>query len=124
MSALRRIKLAFSEFPEQAAIVSESYGGCKLGWELDMFWRLVRYGARPIDYVRFEFHKKSQKERDRYMTIYRYFGIVKLLRKGIGGSKIMGCKSNEYKAFAKYIRRDWMVRLKMKSLHSLRSITL
>lgn len=109
MSALRRIKQAFSEFPEQATIVSESYGGCKLRWELDMFWCLVRYGARPIDYVRFEFHRKSGRERNRYLTIYRYFALYKKIKKEMGADNISGCKSEEYKRFNSFVKRDWMV---------------
>ena len=57
MLLLQRIKTGIPEFGEQAAIVSESYGGSKFRWILSMAWCLVRYGARPIDYVRFEFHK-------------------------------------------------------------------
>lgn len=108
MAIIKRIKQAMSEFPEQAAIVSESYGGCKFCWELDMFWCLIRYGARPIDYVRFEYHKKSGKERNRYLTIFRYFRLAKMLKKTACGG-ISGCKSEEYKAFGKFIRRAWMV---------------
>lgn len=71
-----------------------------------MFWCLVRYGARPIDYVRFEFHKKSAKERNRYLTIYRYFH---LLRKFGADNEATHGKIAEYKTFAKYIHRPWMV---------------
>lgn len=103
----KRIKQAFTEFPRQAAIVSETYGGCKLAWMFDMLWCLARYGATPIDYVRFEFHKKSANERNRYLTIYRYFRLAKTLQKALGGG-ISGCKTEEYKVFSKYIKRDWI----------------
>ena len=72
MALLKRIKQAIPEFKEQAKLVSDTYGnGGQFYWLCSMFWCLVRYGARPIDYVRFEFHKKSAKERNRYLTIYR-----------------------------------------------------
>lgn len=109
MAAVKRIKQAMTEFPEQAAIVRESYGGCKFCWMIDMAWSMIRYGARPIDYVRFEFHKKSGRERDRYLTILRYFKFAKVLKKSLGGDRIMGSKSNEYEAFSEFIKRDWMV---------------
>lgn len=51
-----------------------------------MAWCMVRYGARPIDYVRFEFHKKSGRERDRYLTIFRYFKLAKKLKNTLGGA--------------------------------------
>lgn len=109
MAVLKRIKQAMSEFPEQAAIVSESYGGCKFCWMLDMAWCILRYGARPIDYVRFEFHRKSGRERNRYLTIYRYFALYKKIKKEIGSDMISGCKSEEYKRFEAFVKRDWMV---------------
>lgn len=109
MAAIKRIKQAMTEFPEQASIVRDSYGGCKFCWILDMAWCFVRYGARPIDYVRFEFQKKSGRERDRYLTIYRYFALYKNIRKEIGSDMISGCKSEEYKKFGDFINRKWMV---------------
>ena len=105
MAVLKRLKQAIPEFREQSAIVSESYGGSSLLWKLDMAWCLLRYGARPIDYVRFEFHKKSARERDRYLTIYRYFRMHKYFGAGMQG--ISG-KVEEYKTFAHFIRRNWL----------------
>lgn len=106
MPLLDRIKKGISEFNEQAAIVAKSYGGSKLRWVLSMVWCLLRYGARPIDYVRFEFHKKSSRERNRYLTIYRYFRLLKKF--GAYNDDIHG-KIAEYKTFSDYIRRPWIV---------------
>ena len=108
MELLKRINQAMQEFPEQASIVSDTYSGYKLFWMIDMAWCLVRYGARPIDYVRFEFHKKSGRERDRYLTIFKYFKLAKKLKKTLGGN-LMGYKTNEYKLFSEYIKREWMI---------------
>ena len=105
MAVLKRLKQAIPEFREQSAIVAESYGGSALHWKLDMAWCLLRYGARPIDYVRFEFHKKSARERDRYLTIYRYFRMQKYF--GAGEKGISG-KLEEYTTFARFIRRNWL----------------
>lgn len=105
MAVLQRLKQAIPEFREQSAIVAESYGGSALCWKLDMAWCLLRYGARPIDYVRFEFHKKSARERDRYLTIYRYFRMQKYFGAGMRG--ISG-KVEEYNTFARFIHRNWM----------------
>lgn len=105
---VKRIKQAMSEFPEQAAIVSKTYGGCKFRWMTDMAWCFFRYGARPIDYVRFEFHKKSGRERNRYLTIFRYFALNKRMQKGIKYN-LSGCKSEEYKFFENHIKREWII---------------
>lgn len=81
--------------------MAESYGGSTLHWKLDILWCLLRYGARRIVYVRFEFHRESALERDRYQTIYRYFRIQKYF--GTGKEGIMG-KIEEYTIFTQFIR--------------------
>lgn len=101
-----RIKKGLPEFNERAAIVAKSYGGSKLHWVLSMVWCLLRYGARPIDYVRFEFHKKSSRERDRYLTICRYFRLLKKF--GAYNDDTHG-KIAEYKTFSDFIHRPWIV---------------
>ena len=105
MSIFTRIKKAIPEFREQSQIVKDSYGGNRAFYCLDMLWCLIRYGARPIDYTRFEFHRKSCKERNRYLTIMRYFKMIPLFRKNynVGNSK-----SDEYKAFSDFVHRDWV----------------
>ena len=96
----------FQEFGEQSQIVSSSYGGWRNSWIISMLWCLFRYGARPIDYVRFEFHKKSARERNRYLTLYRYKGLLKQF--GWHSASVNG-KIAEYQTFADYIHRPWMV---------------
>lgn len=106
MPSLARIKTGVPEMFEQARLVGNTYGGSEAHWFLDMCWCLIRYGARPIDYVRFEFYKKSAHERNRYLTIYRYF---KLLKKVGYLNEATHGKIAEYKTFADYIRRPWIV---------------
>ena len=105
MLLLQRIKTGIPEFGEQATIVSKNYGGNKIRWMLSMLWCLVRYGARPIDYVRFAFYKKSAYERNRYLTIYRYFRSISHFGYGMGG---VNGKVAEYRTFKEYIHRDWI----------------
>jgi len=81
-------------------------GGGKFHWMLSMAWCLLRYGARPIDYVRFEFHKKSAAERNRYLTIFRYF---KLMNKFGANNDAVHGKIAEYKTFSAFIHRPWMI---------------
>ena len=110
MAVVKRIKQAFKEFPEQAEIVQHSFGGRKLWWMLDMAWSMLRYGARPIDYVRFEFYRKSGRERNRYLTIMRYFKVAKKMRKEMASlATLSGNKSEEYKRFFEYIKRQYIV---------------
>ena len=106
MALYTKFKKAIPEFREQAQIVKDSYGGSTLRWKLDMVWCLLRYGARPIDYVRFEFHKKSARERNRYLTIYRYFRMQKYFGAGMEG---VSGKEEEYRTFSRYIKRNYLV---------------
>lgn len=71
MPLLELIKKGVSEFSEQVNIVQDKVGSTKIKWLTSMAWCLIRYGARPIDYVRFEFYKKNGTERNKYLTIYR-----------------------------------------------------
>lgn len=106
MPLLERIKKGVFEFSEQANIVQDKVGSTKIKWLTSMAWCLIRYGARPIDYVRFEFYKKSHFERNRHLTIYRYFRLLKKF--GTYESNVYG-KIAEYKTFADYIHRPWMI---------------
>lgn len=106
MPSLERIKKVVLELFEQARLVTETYGGGKAHWFFDMAWCLIRYGASPIDYVRFEFHKKSSYERNRYLTIGRYYRFMKKF--GYFNETTHG-KVAEYKSFADYIHRPWIV---------------
>ena len=102
----KTVKKGVAEFFEQSSIVANAYHGSRLKWLLSMFYCLLRYGARPIDYVRFEFHKKSATERGRYLTFYKYF---RLLNKFGHSEKSVNGKIAEYQTFRNYIHRNWMV---------------
>lgn len=106
MSLPKRLKQAVPEFREQSQIVAEQYGSRAFRWKMDMAWCLLRYGARPIDYVRFEFQKKSARERNRYLTIYRYLQLRKKF--GADNENVRG-KISEYQTFAKFIHRPWII---------------
>lgn len=106
ISPIGWLKKGLAESVEQAKIVSEKYG---IKWWLVIvseLWCGLRYGAKPVDYVRFEFYKKNHCERNRYLTTYRY---RKLLRSfGYYNETTFG-KIAEYKTFADYIHRQWIV---------------
>lgn len=112
MYYLKRLLSIFGEILELAAIVSKSYGGSRLGWVIDMVWSLVRYGALPVDYIRFEFHKKSARERNRYLTYYRYTPLFKTLEHNLKEVGLTRSKSKEYEFFSSVIKRDWMLATK------------
>lgn len=106
MSSLDSIKKGIPEFFEQSKIVQNKVGGAKAKWLSSMAWCLIRYGARPIDYVRFEFYKKNGTERNKYLTIYRYFKLLKKF--GYGESDTFG-KVAEYNTFKDFVHRNWMI---------------
>ena len=93
------------EFSEQNRMVPAPYNR---DWRLIIseIWCLLRYGARPVDYVRFEFWKKNDRERNRYLTWGRYMRMKKLF--GLYNESTYG-KIAEYKTFADYIHRPWII---------------
>lgn len=113
MVLLSRIKKGIPEIIDQSKIVVEKYHpNTKLGGVLiirylaDVVWCLLRYGARPIDYVRFQFYKLRGIERSRYLTIYKYFRMLNKF--GYKEANVFG-KIAEYQTFREYIHRDWMI---------------
>lgn len=71
MYSLEVIKRGVAEFSHAANLIKKEYGGRNICYKIDMLWCLFRYGARPLDYWRFEFFKKSSFERNRFETYYR-----------------------------------------------------
>lgn len=93
------------EFSEQNQAVPEPYKK-EFRLLISELWCLMRYGARPVDYVRFEFYKKNGQERNRYLTWGRYMRMKKLF--GLYNEATYG-KIAEYKTFTDYIHRPWMI---------------
>ncbi len=79
MLNLSQIKHGFSEIGQYADLVKSDYNINKLNVLFDMVKCFFIYGARAQDYWRFEFHKKSRRERNRYMTNMRWLSVVKKL---------------------------------------------
>jgi len=104
------IKKAISEFREYPRKVVEKYGGNSLYWKLDMAWCFLKYGARPIDYLRFEFYKKNRFARNEYLTFSRYIKLTKKL--GIRASGISANKEAEYGLYSRFIHRPWFLATK------------
>lgn len=101
------ISKVINEFRTYATETQIVAGGGKAYWIADMAWCLLKYGARPIDYVRFGFYLKNRFARDKYLTFIRYRKLVKKLFKG-GARDIFANKVEEYKLFRKYINRPWL----------------
>lgn len=99
------IRKAILEFKEYSALTVQNRGGWKFYWQFDMFWCLLKYGARPIDYYRFEFYRFNRFERNRYFTFFRYKNIAsKLIKSGA----IFADKVKEYDRYTDFIKRKWM----------------
>ena len=105
---LKTVKKVLREYSEKSDAVAKSLGGRRLHTLVSMVYCTIRYGARPIDYERFGFKRKSAFERDRYMTFLRYFKISnKIDRKTF--ADISANKSRELEVFSDFIHRKWML---------------
>ena len=102
---LNVIRKGLWEFKTYPVKVAELYGGSELYWRGDMAWCLLKYGARPIDYYRFEFFRLNRHERKRYLTFYKYLKVAHRL---IKSGAIVGDKVKEYRRYSEYIKRSWL----------------
>lgn len=105
------IKKSLKELKDQAKFVAGNYGG-GVGYHIiSMLWCLLRYGARPTDYVRFQFYKLKHRERNRYVTVYRHQKMMKVMSKVAGNGKyqLVNNKKDEYAAYGDFIHRDWII---------------
>lgn len=94
----------FIEYPTQVVAI---YGGQRFVWRIDMLWCLIAYGARPMDYVRFEFFKKNRFERKTYLTFFKYLKLFKKICKE-GAKAISANKAKEYMRLNDFLQRPWM----------------
>lgn len=81
MLNVSQIKHGFSEVGHYASLVKSESNINKFYVILDMIKCFIKYGARAQDYWRFEFHRKSNRERNRYMTNMRWLSIVKKINR-------------------------------------------
>lgn len=88
MLKITQIKHGFSEVGHYASLVNAESNINKFNVILDMVKCFILYGARAQDFWRFEFYRKSRRERNRYMTNMRWLSIVKKINR-------FQCKSNQ-----------------------------
>lgn len=103
-----RISSLLNDTSQYSSLVKSEVGGGKLLWEAKMLYSFLRYGAKPVDYWRFQFWRKSASECDKYLTSMRYSKAYKRLKRELGENKISGDKFAEYRLFADFIKREWM----------------
>lgn len=101
------IKKILREYLDKSDSVAKALSCGRLRTLLSMIYCTIKYGARPIDYERFEFRRKSAFERDRYMTILRYFKISKKIDRETFAD-ISANKSRELEVFSDFIHRKWI----------------
>lgn len=103
-----RISSLLNDTSQYSSLVKSEVGGGKLLWEAKMLYSFLRYGAKPVDYWRFQFWRKSASECDKYLTSMRYSAIYRQLKSRTKGESI-SCKTREYNNFKDFIKREWMV---------------
>lgn len=87
--------------------VKQFAGGRYFSCWKDEIYCALRFGCSPDDYFRYEFYKKSDFERDKFITYKRSQNII---RKYNDKEKnfIFDDKSEFNKWFKDYIKRDWI----------------
>lgn len=103
-----RISSLLNDVDQYSTLIKSEIGGGKILWEAKMLYCFLRYGAKPVDYWRFQFWRKSTSECDKYLTSMRYSKAYKKLKRELGDNKISGDKFAEYRLFSEFIKREWM----------------
>ena len=76
---------------------------------LDEFYCNLFYGASPSDYKIFEFYRLKHHECNKFETIRRHNHILEHIQKTFADEGILEDKDFEYKKYAEYIHRSWMM---------------
>ncbi len=79
--------------------------GLLLVW-LSMFWCVLRHGSSPAEYAQLNFDKKSDRERARYFTMFRFERFIK--KANTGDKELFINKAAFNERFAAYLHRDWL----------------
>lgn len=103
-----RISSLLKDTAQYSSLVKSEVGGSKLLWEAKMLYCFLRYGAKPVDYWRFQFWRKSASECNKYLTSMRYSNAYKRLKRELSNNNISGDKFAEYRLFAEFIKREWI----------------
>lgn len=103
------IKNGIKEAFVSAILSKQKVGsGCVLFYLCDICWSFVIYGARPRDYVMFEFYYQNHRRRNQCFTTFRFFRLMKKLDKLTESYKLNSNKEHELRLFAPFIKRKWI----------------
>ena len=87
--------------------MKKQYSGLRLaGVWLSMFWCVLRHGSSPAEYAHLNFDKKSDRERARYFTMFRFERFIK--KANAGDKRLFVDKTAFNRRFAPYLGRDWL----------------
>ena len=73
---------------------------------LDLLWCFFRFGCAPDDYYQYEFYRKSNYERNTFVTWRRCQHIIK--HNDFQGRQVLNDKAAFNAFFSDYINRDWL----------------
>jgi len=104
MYKIRFLCKCFLQFNKDIKIRGEGrYFYC---W-LDLVWSWFRFGCSPNCYFKYEFHRKSNWEKNRFLTYGRSKRIVRKFN-NIGDLEKTFDKRLAYKLFSEFINRKWL----------------
>lgn len=72
----------------------------------DFLWSFIRFGCAPDDYYQYEFYKKSNYERNKFLTWRRCQKIIDSNDKN--QKKLLDDKALFNKEFGRFVKRDWI----------------
>ena len=103
---MRSIRALASDIEIYLPIIQKETSDSTWLLKIKLWLSAIRYGARPVDYLRFRFWERSSDICEMYLTTMRYSKLYRKVQREIG--RMSGDKIHEYKTLSKYINRDWM----------------
>ena len=73
---------------------------------MSMLWCVARHGSSPQEYAQLQFDRRSDRERAKYFTMFRFERFIKKVN--TGDKKLFISKIRFNERFAPYLRRDWL----------------
>ncbi|HNS31350.1 MAG TPA: sugar-transfer associated ATP-grasp domain-containing protein [bacterium] len=104
MNRIRFILGCLRQFNQDIRILGD---GCYLYCWADLIWSWFRFGCSPNDYFRYEFNRKSNYEKNRFLTYARSKKVVKKYNNPDKINLVFD-KRVSHRIFSEFISRNWL----------------
>ena len=102
-------RFLYSAYKEAKEIKRIGEGNCLTFTILDEIWCRLFYGASASDYKLFEFYRLKHHECNKFETVRRHEKVLAHIQKTFADEGVLEDKDFEYRKYADFINRKWMI---------------